>query len=326
MNLVILPALSKPGAGLNESFPACTNSNHYFKFTTQGLLKPVDRFLCMVLDFFVHATESNFAAWNWAEFLVTLTPVYIHALEASTTAKRGFWVLLIPFIVSALGQVMGLGVTFPLLGLPLYALSGASKPAPRETSVAMARAIVFTCLLFLLPNVLFFLFPHGSALWVWTACIFQFSVPLTFLAPFGIAMCCRNPGESRRNRARAHALLLFLYGISLGACLLAHVVLTLRFAQQSSWDVNATFSLFNEAWSDMKVRFLLVDHGSCLLTIVLMIILDGGFSGLFLVLFLSPFLSVGGALSVFYARTHINWLVEDPLKQEKIRNQKGKRE
>lgn len=321
-NLVLLPALSVPG-GLDANFPPCPNTNRFFRFTTQGVVEPIDRFLCMVLPFFVNSTNGLFGSWHWAEFLITLVPLAIHAVEASTTAQRGFWGLLIPFVVSALGQVVGLGVTLPLLGLPIYALSGASRPASRETSVPMAWATIITAILFLLPGVLFFVFPHGSDLWVYVTCVFQASLPFMFLFPLPVALCLRNPGDQRTKRAKAHALLLFLYGLAFGACFLAHIIVSLRLAQQSQWNISTFLLLAIEAWNDMKIRFLLVDHGSTILAALLMVILDGGLADLFLVLILSPFVSVGGAISLFYAKPHINWFSQEPDQKKK---NKGKRE
>lgn len=307
LHMVLIPALSSPNQ--TEAFPPCLASNTYYQYTTKGEFEKVDRFLCMVLPFFVKGTGGSLGAWNWAELLLTFVPIGIHGLEASTTSKRAFWVLLVPFVVAALGQVIGISVAMPLLGLPFYALSAASQAAKRETSLVMTWMIILTSLVFVAPLLCFFVFPHNSKAWLYTVTIFQFSPPLMFLAPLPFALCCKNPGGDRA-RTSAHTYLLGLYGLAAGACVALHLLASLNLAQACDWRLATLQMLATKAWEDLFVRFLLVDHGVSILAILLMVLLDGGVSSVLFVVLASPFLSVGGAVSLFYARPHQLWLVQ----------------
>lgn len=306
IGIVLLPVLSPPG---RPPFPPCPTNHSFFKFTTKGAVEPVDRFMCMVLPFFVEATKTPFAAWNWAELLLSVIPLGVHALEASTTARRSFWALLVPAFVAALGQLIGISIAFPLLGLPAYALSGAAKLSKRETSLPVAWGIIFVSLAFILPLAFIFVFPHGSEAWIATMAIFQFAPPLMFLALLPLAICCREPGASYRPRAKAHALLLGTFGLYAGICIVAHVLACTQLAAHSGWSWPAVVDMAHAAWDDMHIRFLLVDHAVLLAAIALMIILDGGVGALLLTVLMSPFLSVGGAVSLFYARPHMLWFL-----------------
>jgi len=144
-------------------------------------------------------------------------------------------------------------------------------------------------------------------------------VPYLVLLP--LAMCCRDVNEQTptESRSKSHTILLFVYGMAFGSCVLIHTLSTLTWASHANFSGAAMISMAKAGWEDPFVRFLMVDHGSVILSAVLMLLMDGGFGSLLQVLLLAPFLSLGGAITLFYAKPHKLWLMslDRPVEKDK---------
>jgi hypothetical protein len=79
------------------------------------------------------------------------------------------------------------------------------------------------------------------------------------------------------------------------------------------------------AWTDYYVRFLVVDHAVLALAVLLMLVVDGGVLAVSRVLFLTPFLSLGGSVAFYFGYLHLGHLFNAGRErvQERVTKQKS---
>lgn len=324
LNAVVMPKLVP--AEQTSPFPPCNESQHWYTLGEQGNLVTdlCNRFLCMIIPFFEKATRSPVAAFNWLQLLLLAQPCMLRMAEVLLTGSSAFLGICVGILVVGLGQIVGISVTFPLLFVPLFAwqtpqndigsqmriaLSGRNYVPPVVTT-AMAWTLLIGVPLSALPLCAFFVFPHGSEWWIRTAVLFQPLPPLMFML-LGLtklfSSCRRYFRHTSTHPSKAHGVMLGAYALLGGACVLAHVLGVFELAMHLSEPLP---QMLTTAWSDGFVRFLLVDHITLALSMVLCMRLDRASVGeVLFVLCLAPLLSLGGAFCVFQARRHLALLV-----------------
>ena len=323
LNGVIIPSL-KPNQ--TEPFPPCEPDQWY---TTRGASEPADRFLCMIVPFFIRATESPMAAYNWAQLILIFSPVGVRLMEfalASTEdVRRPWWVgVWVAFVTVLLGQLLGISVTFPAIALPIYSAWRARIPesAGAVPSVHAAGMLVPWTFAATLPILGFFAFPHASTLWIVTAVVFQPLPPLMQLLMLPATLCGAPSGASK---SHAHVIMAGLYLLIAGGCALAHALTTLTLLYAAEFSAPNLLMMAQGAWTDYYVRFLVVDHAVLALAVLLMLVVDGGVLAVSRVLFLTPFLSLGGSVAFYFGYLHLGHLFNAGRErvQERVTKQKS---